>query len=336
MQHYPSASIIVSVYNASTQLDACLRSLLALEYPDYEIICVDDASTDDSAAKLAMWQAPGRLRVLRLARNAGVPAARNAGIAVARGEVCVFTDADCRVSSDWLVKLLAPIQHREVACVGGPDQAPEEDGLIAQCVDYAITSRLGSGGLRRHSAVARFSPTGSNMAVRSKVLERLGGFDERLWRRGEEKELAHRIRQAGHVLCYVPDAMVEHHRRGTLGGFWRQTFASGGARVDILRLAPGAIEPAHLFPAVLTAVLIAALLVGVVDPRQIWPWLVLGGYAMLVLANGILGLLRLRRPAVLPLVALTTAMVHLGYGVGFWMRMFGEWLLRVPLRAKNA
>lgn len=155
------------------------------------------------------------------------------------------------------------------------------------------------------------------MAVRRRVLEEVGPFDERLDRRGEEKELDQRIRRAGHRIVYVPEAMIQHHRRTSLSAFWRQTFATGGARFDILSIAPDAAEPAHLFPSALTLGLAACIALAFTAPESAWPKAILSAYGLVLLLNGLLGALRLRSLAAGLVIPLTTAMVHVGYGAGF-------------------
>lgn len=317
----PRCSIVVSTYNDGDLVCHAVDSLLAQTEQRIEIIVVDDGSQDGTGARLAAYAENPTVRALTLAENQGVPGARNLGIQAARGEIIAFMDADATAPTHWLETLLQPFARTRVGCVGGPDAAPPDDGLFAQCVDFTLRSSIATGRLRRKSPLARYSPAGCNMAVRADILDQVGLLDERLGRRGEEKELVQRIRRQGYEILYVPDALIWHRRRPSIRSFWKQTYLSGRARVDILRLAPDALEPAHLFPAAATLMLLVAAIGILLDPGEPLFVFPLAAYGLLILGNGILGGLTLRSAWAVWYTALTSAMVHIGYGLGFWIRL---------------
>src|SRR5205085_10184984 len=119
----------VCTYNGGRTLDQCLRSLLDLDYPDYEVIVVDDGSADDTPAILARF--PG-VRAVRQP-NRGLSVARNVGLREATGEVVAYTDSDCFADPDWLAHLVYQLQQSGAAAVGGPNLTPN-DGRLASCV----------------------------------------------------------------------------------------------------------------------------------------------------------------------------------------------------------
>lgn len=122
-------SVIIPVYNASATLDECLQSVVGQSFRDLEIICVDDGSTDDSAEKLAAWQAKdSRIKVLHQ-ENLGGGAARNAGLAVAAGEYIHFLDSD-----DSLQPKAYEIMHKKI-CQTGAD--------VCFCQYYTIDAASG-------------------------------------------------------------------------------------------------------------------------------------------------------------------------------------------------
>ena len=94
----PSVSVVVASYNGGRTLPACLNSLIHLNYPNYEIILVNDGSTDDTAKIAAQFPT---VRAIHQA-NLGLSAARNTGIAAATGDIVAFTDSDCRADEDRL------------------------------------------------------------------------------------------------------------------------------------------------------------------------------------------------------------------------------------------
>ena len=124
LPRYPRVSVIVASYNGARTLRSCLDSLLRLNYPDYEVILVDDGSTD-ATPHLALKHAG--IRYFRHEKNLGLSTARNTGIAAATGEIVAFTDADCRADEDWLYYLAGDLLDSEFAAIGGPNLLPPED-----------------------------------------------------------------------------------------------------------------------------------------------------------------------------------------------------------------
>src|SRR5579862_2011135 len=131
LARYPKVSVIVCSYNGDRTLVACLDSLQKLNYPDYEVILVDDGS-NDTTAQIAFLRSD--LRFYRHERNLGLSAARNTGLAAAKGDVVAFTDADCRADEDWLYYLVSDLLSGEFVGIGGPNLLPPEDSPVAAAV----------------------------------------------------------------------------------------------------------------------------------------------------------------------------------------------------------
>src|SRR5919201_2228834 len=108
----PSISVIIPALNASGTIDRCLVALSRQSLPrtSFEVIVVDDGSTDDTAA---LARRRGAV-VLRLDQNRGPAAARNAGLAIARGDLIVFTDADCEPAPNFVAALTAELRDPSV------------------------------------------------------------------------------------------------------------------------------------------------------------------------------------------------------------------------------
>ncbi len=117
LQRYPKVSVVVACYNGGRTLQPCLDSLVRLNYPDYEVIVVDDGSTDITPQVASLYK---NFRTLRQAHQ-GLSVARNAGIFAGDGEVVAFTDADCRADEDWLYYLVGRFVER-LLCGGGRTQ----------------------------------------------------------------------------------------------------------------------------------------------------------------------------------------------------------------------
>lgn len=128
-------SVVVPVYNAANYLDACLESLRAQDYPNWEAVLVDDGSTDDSPRLCDAWAAKEpRIRVLHR-ENGGVSAARNAGIAEAKGELLAFLDSDDRIEPTFLSTLRHIMGDTDLAICsvedGGQSATPMAESSLA-------------------------------------------------------------------------------------------------------------------------------------------------------------------------------------------------------------
>src|SRR5207253_407576 len=114
----PFVSVIVCSYNGARTLADCLNSLGKINYPDYEVILVDDGSTDNTAQVAAQFP---NVRYIRQ-ENQGLSHARNTGAAAAKGEVFAYTDSDCMADPDWLYYLVGTLTSGDYAGVGGPNE----------------------------------------------------------------------------------------------------------------------------------------------------------------------------------------------------------------------
>jgi GT2 family glycosyltransferase len=216
----PRVSVVVCAYNGGLTLEQCLHSLRALDYPDYEVIVVDDGSTDDTGAILARFP---EVRSIHQA-NRGLSAARNVGLQAATGTVVAYTDADCFANSSWLTHLVAQLQHSGAAAVGGPNLTPE-DGWLAGCVAAAPGQPTH---VLENNQVAEHIP-GCNMAFRRAALEAVNGFDPEYRKAGDDVDVCWRLQQAGFWITFAPGAFVWHHRRQNPRAYLRQQAGYGEA-----------------------------------------------------------------------------------------------------------
>jgi O-antigen biosynthesis protein len=115
LAHHPKVSVVVASYNGERTLDLCLRSLKSLNYPDYEVILVDDGSTDRSREIASHYE---YIRYVQHDRNKGLSVARNTGINAAQGQIVAFTDSDCRADEDWLYYLIGDLLNSKFAGIG--------------------------------------------------------------------------------------------------------------------------------------------------------------------------------------------------------------------------
>jgi GT2 family glycosyltransferase len=216
----PRVSVVVCTYNGGATLDQCLRSLVGLDYPDYEVIVVDDGSNDQTAAVLAKHPS---VRVIRQS-NRGLSVARNVGLAAATGEVVAYTDSDCYADPDWLALLVGQLERSGASAVGGPNLTPD-DGWLAGCVADAPGQPTH---VLEGDQTAEHVP-GCNMAFRKEALVALNGFDPIYRKAGDDVDVCWRLQQSGRWITFAPGAFVWHHRRQTPRTFFRQQAGYGEA-----------------------------------------------------------------------------------------------------------
>ena len=123
----PRVSVVVCTYNGGRTLRQCLESLEDLDYPDYEVIVIDDGSTDDTRSILSGFP---RVRAIHQ-ENLGLSKARNVGLRAATGSIVAYTDSDCFADRDWLSHLVHQLERTDAVAVGGPNLTPDDGRLAA-------------------------------------------------------------------------------------------------------------------------------------------------------------------------------------------------------------
>ena len=227
---WPLVSVVVCGYNAASTMGECLRSLAHLSYPRYEVIVVDDGSTDATHA----FALEHGMRCLRVP-NGGLSKARNLGIEAARGEIVAFIDADAYADPEWLYYLVTALEEHGAAAAGGPNLSPPGDGFMAQCVDQSPgnpTCVLVDNERAEHIP-------GCNMAYRKKYLQWVGNFDPRHRAAGDDVDVCWKLLVSGRKIVYSPSAVVWHHRRPTVRSYLRQQQGYGYAEAHLRRRYPG-------------------------------------------------------------------------------------------------
>ena len=217
---WPRVSVVVCSYNGARTIRDCFEGLLRLEYPNFEVIVVDDGSTDQTAL---IAQEYG-FRVIST-DNHGLSSARNTGLEAASGEIVAYIDDDAYPDPHWLTYLARTLMNSKFGGAGGPNLAPPGDGPIADCIANAPGGPVH---VLLSDQEAEHIP-GCNMAFRKASLEAVGGFDPQFRVAGDDVDLCWRMQERGIVLGFSPAAMVWHHRRNSLRAYWRQQKGYGKA-----------------------------------------------------------------------------------------------------------
>jgi GT2 family glycosyltransferase len=217
---WPGISIIVCSYNGAKTIRETLEGLKKLRYPDYEVIVVNDGSTDNTQAIAGEYEI-----TLISTENRGLSSARNTGYQAASKEIVAYTDDDAYPDEDWAHYLALTYLGTEYVGVGGPNLAPAGDGSIADCVANAPGGPLH---VLLSDTLAEHIP-GCNMSFRRSALVTVGGFDPRYRAAGDDVDLCWRIQQQVGQIGFHPAAVVWHHRRNSMQTYWKQQQGYGKA-----------------------------------------------------------------------------------------------------------
>src|SRR5207249_1369116 len=204
-----------------------LTSLTRLNYADYEVILVDDGSSDDTSTIVRDFP---RVRYSHQS-NHGLSVARNVGARAADGQIVAYTDSDCVADPDWLFYLVDAMQRQGVKAIGGPNLPPPSDSWTAKCV---AASPGGPSHVMLDDRRAEHVP-GCNMAFDRATLLELGGFDPQFRAAGDDGDICWRLLDAGLEIGYAASALVWHHRRNTVKAFLKQQRGYGRSEAMLLR-----------------------------------------------------------------------------------------------------
>jgi cellulose synthase/poly-beta-1,6-N-acetylglucosamine synthase-like glycosyltransferase/peptidoglycan/xylan/chitin deacetylase (PgdA/CDA1 family) len=216
----PPVSVIVPAYNEEVGIAAAVRSLAGNDYPELEVIVVDDGSTDGTAAVVAAIDDP-RVRLLRRP-NAGKPAALNTGIAAARHDVVVMVDGDTIFEPDTIRNLVGPLEDPSVGAVSGNTKVGNRPRLLGrwQHIEYVMGFNLD----RRMYDVLRCMPTipGAIGAFRREALAQVGGVSGDTL--AEDTDLTMALNRAGWRVVYEESARAWTEAPASLRQLWRQRY----------------------------------------------------------------------------------------------------------------
>jgi GT2 family glycosyltransferase len=211
----PEASVIIVNHNGGAYLEACLRSLTLTGPQDYEVIVVDNASTDGSADHVE--QAFPGVRVIRNRVNGGFGQGNNLGARWARGEYLAFLNPDTMAEPGWLSALVAALKDRPSAGLATPKILQLNDprrintcGNVVHLTGLTLCRGMNwdRDAFAEGEKIAAVS--GAAFVMRRDLFDALGGFDESFFLYMEDTDLSYRARLAGFECLYVPSSVVLH------------------------------------------------------------------------------------------------------------------------------
>jgi cellulose synthase/poly-beta-1,6-N-acetylglucosamine synthase-like glycosyltransferase/peptidoglycan/xylan/chitin deacetylase (PgdA/CDA1 family) len=219
-EYAPPVVVVVPAYNEAVGIGLAVRSLAASDYPDLEVVVVDDGSTDGTA-EIVEGLGLQRVRVIRQ-ENRGKAAALNTGVAHTSQEVIVMVDGDTVFEPDTVRRLVRPLADEQVGAVAGNTKVGNRRGLLGrwQHIEYVIGFNLD----RRMYEVLQCTPTipGAIGAYRRDALEEVGGVSGATL--AEDTDLTLAIGRTGRLVLYAEDARAWTEAPSNLGDLWRQRY----------------------------------------------------------------------------------------------------------------
>lgn len=214
----PFVSVIIVTRNRRSYLENCLRTVLATDYSNFEVILVDNASTDGSVSMIRKeFRHDNRLRILVNKENLGCGHGRNIGLGIAGGDYYAFLDDDTEVSKNWIEEAIEVLESNyAIGAVQAKILFLHERTHI-HCVGGLLIPSAGScieiGGEERddgsYDQMIRIIPMGACMFVKAQVVDEVGGLDPEFSNR-DDMDFGYRIWMRGYNIVFAPKSVVYH------------------------------------------------------------------------------------------------------------------------------
>lgn len=307
-------TVVVPARNEAVGIGACLDSILAQDWAEFEVVVVDGAS-DDSTAEIVEGyrRRDPRVRLVTNPRKT-IPVSLNLALGCAKGAWLVRVDAHSTIPANY-IRLAA--EHLRTGAYGGVGGRKDAVGRTpaGRAIAAAMASRFGVGGSTYHFGTIRRDvdhvPFGAYPVA---LLREVGGWDETLTD-NEDFELDFRLRQIGQRLLFDPALRIEWQSRQSIRDLFRQYNRYGKGKAAVVRLHPMSMRPRHGAPPAIVLLLAGALVVTVSRPRT---GLALVSPYLAAVAGASLWTARSLDPKARPYVAPAFLAMHMGWGLGFW------------------
>jgi len=225
MEQQPRVSVIILNYNGKQFLETCLTSVFNTEYSNFEVVFVDNGSTDGSIdfVKERFSKNP-RLKIIKNEENLGFAEGNNVGVKYAKGDYIVFLNNDTEVDSNWLRELVKVMEFDQT--IGAAQSkllfADTRDKIwgIGEFMDYfgeTSTKGWGEKNVEQYTHVEEvFNAIGASMIISRRIFTEVGMFDPAFFIQHEDVDLGWRIWLTGHKIVFTPKSVVYHVGGGTL------------------------------------------------------------------------------------------------------------------------
>jgi len=222
MNAKPIISVVIPCFNAKKHIGACLDSILKSKFPNYEIIVIDDGSTDGGRKILKKYEKDLRVKVYSFTKNQGPAKARNLGVKKSQGEYIIFLDIDTQIKSGCLKEVVNAFKKNkniggaQLKLLKGKTNKLDSAGHFLSLIGFPYEIGVGENEKKYDRKKLIFGAKSAGMVVRKDVFEKINGFDEDYFIYGEDTDLSWRIWLAGYKILYLPKARVYHFQKSSL------------------------------------------------------------------------------------------------------------------------
>ena len=308
MQFY--FSFIIPVFNRPKEVQELLESFLKLNYSkEYEIVVVEDGSTEKAKKVIESFS---KLNITYIEKpNTGPGDSRNTGMKQAKGNYFIILDSDCILPANYLNEVEDYLQANYVHCFGGPDEALESFSSKQKAINFAMTSFISTGGIRRNkTSVSKFQPRSFNMGLSKEAFLATNGFGS--IHPGEDPDLAIRLWKIGFKTALIPNALVFHKRRISWSKFYKQVYKFGLVRPILNYWHPETRKITYWFPTFFSLGLIIALFLSLFKVYiPVYLYLLYFGVAL------VLALIKTKSITIALQAVFAIIVQMFGYGLGF-------------------
>ncbi len=252
----PKISVIVSCYNKKETIGDCIKSVLDQNYEDYELLVVDDGSTDGSSFVANQFANNHRMKIVETEHN-GVASAKNIGFRKCDGEIAFFLDGDCLLEEGSLSELRKSFCSPEIGCVGGEVRALNSEKFLARTIELM------------QNEVERKWPFGANVAFARQAMEKAEGFDKCL-EKGEDAELFLRTQKLGFKYVFNPRICARTVNPDSLWKFFTQRFRWGMGFAQLVERHKEVFTLKIKFCFILTFLTVASVFLPLMHPGAIF------------------------------------------------------------------
>jgi glycosyltransferase involved in cell wall biosynthesis len=325
-------SIILPTFKRPDEVENFLESITLQQNKNFEVIVVDGSPDEILYPVIEKFKPLTQLSYFH-ERGLGASESRNLGCEKAKGDFLVFIDSDCVVPSDYLVKVEAFLNSNpQIDAYGGPDAADETFSVLQKGINYAMTSKLTTGGIRgKKKHVGKFQLRGFNMGIRREVFFKVGGYSG--MQVAEDIDLSMRIQKAGHQTALIHEAFVYHRRKATFYKFFKQLYFHGKGRIDLHLKHGDALKPVHMLPSFFVVYLLVGIL-SVFFSKSLFILFIdsISIYILAVLTDATIR----NKNLLVGLVSVATSLeLLIAYGLGVWRNIFVRMIFKLGNDSKK-
>ncbi|MFX1392259.1 MAG: glycosyltransferase [Promethearchaeota archaeon] len=224
MTEKPLVSYVVGVRNMGDTIGNTIESLLNQNYPNKEIIVINDGSTDNTDEILSQYP----IKFIKTKKK-GISNARNLGYKQSKGDFIAFTDADCELDPEWTNKIIEGFTDDNIGIIGGITKFRKDESFVSKYRSIEFSKRFKN--IKKRDVVWAGGP---GSMFRRDILDKIGGFNPE-WRYGEDAEISFYVIEHGYKILKINDAITYHMPENKFWRLVRKGFRDAKAYTRVLR-----------------------------------------------------------------------------------------------------